>query len=464
MVRLSRFVHIYDIGNAVALVHSLRLKPVYLYIDTFQSLKAWLDSSVCGTLNDVPADIERVVAELKNCKILVQSEDEDDKVLKFIRSRIPNPSISVCYFILSEQCNLACKYCFLGNHDDVVRKGFLRENMAIETADKAIEFYLRQLNFSEYGEFRNPSVVFYGGEPLINYDALVHIATRLNELSETNKCLANLEMSVITNGLLLNETRITKLSELGVGISISIDGFTEKSNSMRVDVHGNPTFSRILASLELCNRLGVDVSLSVTLSEETIKDTLHVFELLKHYNIRGLGFNILMSDETFKIPAEYNEKAAQYIIDSFIQFRDIGIYEDRMMRKLNSFTKHQIYFSDCAATSGGQIVIAPDGNVGVCHGCIAGKKYFVTNVDDKDFDARSNRTFIEWSQLSPVNNEECLDCEALGICGGGCPVNAMHSKPGNTLKSVDERFCVHAKRTLEFFVNDLYRKISSEVI
>ena len=143
--------------------------------------------------------------------------------------------------------------------------------------------------------------------------------------------------------------------------------------------------------------------------------------------------------------------------DEFIELRKRGIYEDRMMRKLKAFSKAQVYFSDCAATSGGQIVIAPDGQVGICHGCLHDKRYFVSNVNDEVFDCTKDPNFIEWSQLTPVNHEECLSCPALGICGGGCPINAMNSKKGNTIHSIDTRFCAHAKKTLDFLIHDLYR-------
>lgn len=83
---------------------------------------------------------------------------------------------------------------------------------------------------------------------MMNFPVLVHIAEKLNGLRETEKCLKNIELSVVTNGLLLNEERILKLKDLGVSIAISCDGFTEEANGMRVDVGGNPVFSRILAS------------------------------------------------------------------------------------------------------------------------------------------------------------------------------------------------------------------------
>src|SRR5689334_3349351 len=124
MVSLSRFAHVYNLDEAVALIHSLRMKPVYLTNNVYQSLKAWLDSSECVAIENIPQHIQEEVRELIKCKVLVQSDDEDEQVLHFIRSRIPKPSISVCYFILSEQCNLACKYCFLGNNSADTRKSF----------------------------------------------------------------------------------------------------------------------------------------------------------------------------------------------------------------------------------------------------------------------------------------------------------------------------------------------------
>jgi uncharacterized protein len=407
----------------------------------------------------VPDEINDEVIELVKNRILTIENGEDEQILRFVRSNIPEPSISVCYLILSEQCNMACKYCFLGNNKDEIRKSFSVDNMSTETVDKAVDFFVEQLKKSAYNEVRRPAVIFYGGEPLVNYKSLIVAAQKLNKLKNEEPLLKNLDMTVISNGLLLNEQRLLELKRLGVMISISIDGFTSESNSMRVDVNGKPVFEKLLHILNECNRLNVDFSLSVTLSEDSIKSVDNILKLLEIYNVKSLGYNILMSDGTFSLPDSYSKDAAQFIIESFIKLRKIGVYEDRMLRKLDTFAKSQVYYSDCAATSGAQIVIAPDGSVGICHGCIAGKKYFVTDINDRNFKANENSVFKEWSNLSPVNNDNCLDCEALGICGGGCPVNAMHSKPENTLHSIDERFCAHSKSSVEFLIKDLYEQI-----
>ena len=458
MLQFSRFVHVFELGDAVALYHSLRMKPVFLTKKTYKDLQKWLASPFCSEEETIPPELIDIVVQLKKYKILTTKENEDEKVLNFIRFNSPIPRVSVCYMILSEQCNLACKYCFLGNNDSKKRSQFNIHSMTTEVADKAIEFFIRQMKNSGLDSENNkPVVIFYGGEPLINYSTLVYIAEKLNSLRNTEKCIKNLEMSMVTNGLLLNDERILKLKELGVGIGISVDGFTEEENSMRVDLSGRTVFSRVLDIIKRCQELDADVSLSVTLSEETIKHRDHVLNLVQKYGIHSLGFNIMMSSDTFIVTDEYNESASQFIIDSFIELRKLGVYEDRMMRKLNAFAKAQVYYSDCAATSGGQIVVAPDGSVGICHGCLYDKKYFVSNVFDDLFNCTCDPTYIEWSKLSPVYKDECLGCSALGVCGGGCPINAMYLKPGNDIHSIDTRFCVHARKTLEFLICDLYR-------
>lgn len=463
MVYYSRFSHSFNLGDSVALYHSLRMKPVYLKRDTYEGLQDWLASPFCIDFESAPAELKETVEQLKKYKILSDKENEDERVLEYIQSKVPGPHVNVCYMILSEQCNLACKYCFLGNNDLEKRSHFNLQNMSKEVADKAIEFFIRQMKNSGLDcEENRPTVIFYGGEPLINYPILEYIATRFNDLRETEKCIKNLDMTIVTNGLLLTDDRILGLRNLGVGIGISVDGFTAEENQMRVDLDGNNVFDKILTKIKQCHDLGVDISLSVTLSEETIKHKDHILKLINEYDIKSFGFNIMMSSSSFVVSDEYNEAASQFIIDVFQELRKLGIYEDRMMRKLNAFAKSKVYLSDCAATAGGQIVVSPTGSVGICHGCLHNKEFFMSTVFDDEFDCTQDNIYKEWATLIPVFHEECLDCPALGICGGGCPINARYLKEGNTIHSIDTRFCVHAKKTLDFLVHDLYRIMTED--
>lgn len=443
MVEFSKFVHTFDLGEHIALWHSLRMQPAFLTKEAYKSLL----SNICD---------DETKQELTKKKIILSRKDEDEAVISWVRKQVPPPAISLCYFILSERCNLACKYCFLGNNSEK-RELFSSTDMSREVADKAIDFFVRQLKLSGIDFEKNASqIIFFGGEPLINFEILEYVSQRINDSRSTNPILASCELSVITNGTLLTKERIIKLRDLGVAINISIDGSTKEANEMRVDLAGNEIFDRLIAILDLCKELQIKPTLSVTLSEKTIKDLPGLLDLIKKYDIKGLGYNIMLCSSNYQLPDEYYEKASKFIIESFKALRPLGIYEDRIMRKLNSFANSQIHFSDCGATAGGQLVFSPDGRVGICHEMLAEKENFVTTVDDDKFDAKDNPLWQKWAGFTPIKCDECIDCDALGICGGGCPVNARLNDPSKGLHIVDKRSCIHAKKTLRFLIEDLY--------
>ena len=93
---------------------------------------------------------------------------------------------------------------------------------------------------------------------------------KFEELKESHPVLKNIEYSIVTNGLLLTEERLRRLHQLKVAIAISIDGCDEKANQMRVDTAGNTVFNKIIKTLDLAKSIEIPVSLSITLTEESI--------------------------------------------------------------------------------------------------------------------------------------------------------------------------------------------------
>ena len=255
MKQISRFVHKFDLGEHVALWHSLRMQPVYLEKEVYERL-------LRGECPDYLKD------ELIRKKILLSEEGEDEVVLARMRSKVPKPDVRLGYFILSENCNLACKYCFVGSDACGVGNSSVK-NMTKQVAEKAIDVFARQLELSSTDyETEQSDIIFFGGEPLLQFDVLVYIVERVKQLAKERPVLANTQFAVITNGTLLDEGRILKLRDLNVAVSISIDGFTEQANEMRVDKAGRPTYARVVEVLDLFNRLDVPApSLSVTLLE-----------------------------------------------------------------------------------------------------------------------------------------------------------------------------------------------------
>lgn len=461
----SKYTNVFEKDGIYAYYHSLRLKPLYIN-KKFHELVQYLIQvkdvdEVIGVLSEEDTTIFRqLVDALINFKIFSTDKDFDNKIIERFRNNLPKPYVQIAYFVMTENCNLACSYCFIENKMDINCK---RERvMTKETVKNGLDFFCNLIGRQPKNFDNEKTIIIYGGEPLTNYENVQYLIKLIKKYIEEGKLPEKTNISIITNGTLMTEERANYLKEHNVSIAISLDGIDENCNSCRKFVDGRPAFDDIVKGIKIAQRMKCNCGLSITLTEETIKDFSKIENVVEEYGINSLGFNILMTDENFQVKEGYNEKASEFILKGFEFFRDKGIYEDRIMRKAKSFVDSKVYLYDCGALGGNQIVIAPNGDVGICHGYLHNREYFVSNISDDGFNPETNDIYLEWNKRTPIFMEQCQFCSALGICGGGCPSNAKNNGENKSIWDLDERFCVHAKRTLEWLIWDLYDKTTKQ--
>jgi len=179
--------------------------------------------------------------------------------------------------------------------------------------------------------------------------------------------------------------------------------------------------------------------------------------------IADLGINFLGINPLTDIPGkslasnEYMKRFTLASIESFVIARKFGLYEDRMMRKVESFVKQELYPFDCAGC-GRQIVVSPDGNIGVCHAYIGTKKYFSNGI--RTINPLEESAWNEWSKRSPIKMPQCQNCPALGLCGGGCPYNADVNY--GSFWALDSHFCIYSKSIIEWLIWDVYQQMGNK--
>jgi len=297
-------------------------------------------------------------------------------------------------------------------------------------------------------------VILYGGEPLINERGLKRAILSILSFVERSQLPKKTDISIITNGTLLTREIAVFLKEHGVTVVISIDG-PAALNLNRSQSH--KTVRAIFAGMELLHQVGAEFGISCTLGEESLRDFDQILEWIdKTPAIKSVGFNIVRPIPPYAVSDDYGERVAKALISGFEHLKRRGIYEDRMGRKFDAFVMGNCHPYDCAGC-GSQIVVSPKGSVGICAGFLGTGKYFITDVKEQSFDFRGSAEFKYWGQRSPLNIAHCFSCPALAICGGGCPYYA-EIKHGN-LYDIDEVFCVHAKRTLEYLIWTFYKSL-----
>jgi len=456
----SRYSYHFIRNEIVALFHSLKLKPLHIEYGLFNAVRNIIDSAVTYSIEDIKKlsngdKIIEAISLLKDNRVFNDSPCRDDEVITFFRNSIGKPQVKIAYFILAESCNLSCSYCFENIPPETSQNcDSSSKIMSEKIALKSINFFERMLSLYPSIE-EDKDIIFYGGEPLLNYKVLLFILKEIKKRKESsNELWNNVSLSIVTNGTLLTKDMVTEFNVLGLSIGISVDGPKEVTDENRFKHDKESVFDDIMKSIDICKSENIDFSLSVTLSERSVNSYDSVIKFIKDVNPSSIGFNLLLTNKNFSVYDGYNEDAANFLINAFKEFRKDGLYEDRMMRKVNAFVKSEVYPFDCGATGGSQLVFSPSGKIGICHGYLNGKKFFPTNVDDIDFLPDSNSVFLNWGKRSPLNMDRCQECESLGICGGGCPMNA--DKNHGSIWELDDRFCVHAKKTFEWLIWDLY--------
>ncbi|MBU2025998.1 FibroRumin system radical SAM peptide maturase [Patescibacteria group bacterium] len=462
--RWTTFTHVFENGSVCALYNSLKLKPIFVESEMVEVIKrfgngATLSEIITDTSPEQGNKLERLLPALDDAKILVDAEGTDDEIIQFFRDHhTGHPYVSIAYFILTDACNFGCKYCFVESR---MPKGYRFRMMSTETVEKGLDFFCRLIRLKPEFFEEEKTIVIYGGEPLMNNDAFISLLKGIQERKQDGRLPKKTEISMVTNAALVTSETARLLADHKVNVAVSIDGDEAATNSARQYKDGKLVFADVVHGFNILREAGTNVGVSCTLSQRSVDDFDSTMEtILERLKVDSLGFNIVLSGNDYEVSGDYDEKAARAIIKAFETFRKRNVFEDRIMRKVDSFVKSELYAFDCGAAGGGQIVIAPDGQVGICHGYLGSRKHFATTIDDATFNPQNDSVFMEWSRRSPLNMDICRECPALGICGGGCPLNADFEE--GSIWGLDKRFCTHCKTTLDWLIWDLYNQMTTK--
>ena len=442
MLQLSRFCHPFKLNDKVILFHALNFEQIV--IDA-TDIKLPLD----GNDNiELSAELgEQVISRLKEKQILIESEQEDTNLLNSYRSYIQKPYISTAYFFITNDCNLACHYCF---ERQSVPDFFKKETMTKETFSKGLEFFAKLTKRDEKRFFEKKTLIFYGGEPLLNKEILFFAIKSIREYVEKNKLPENTHIIVVTNGILLDSKTISFFKENDVTITLSIDG-DKQATANRVFPNGKEAFPKIVEKHRLSKEAGLKINIACTLTPETINNfdgSMKFF--INEMKINNIGFNALLDNGIIEIPERYDVDAAKFIVEAHKILSQHNISESRMSRRMRVFNSKKPCVFDCNAQGGRQIAVAPRGEVGICHEHISDRKHFVTSIY-KDFVPEENPVYLEWMKRSPLYIEKCYDCPAIGLCGGGCVINTENKT--NSIWEPDERFCIQTIEILKYLIS-----------
>jgi len=398
-------IHVFEHHGSLYAFNPITVHLVPVNADEASFLKACRKISASGvgsSLGWEPSRTAKVIEGLSGKGLLSSSQPAEE-----------NPSTDRVEVLVnaSQTCNLACTYCFVdkgrfGYDEDRVLK------LSPRHARRLVDVLPEGLPW-----VREFCIHFYGGEPLLNLEAIraaVEAACEYDGL---------FTFAITTNGTIVTKEALSLLRMGKFSVVLSIDGPAWVHDSMRRTVHDEPTHAAVL---EFLRHLRQEPRLPVRGSAVVRKGwTLREAEAY----LRSLDVDLIKA-QAVRLPADHslmlNKRERQEYTEHLGEVADdviTGLYngcpprDDRFNQRVLQLLKGTRRTSFCGAAKW-SFGVAADGSVLPCV-LVAGIPGTVLGHLDEP-----PQTWVDrgkaWADANGPR-EECEACWALPLCGGGCP-------------------------------------------
>ena len=431
-MQLSRFFHVLPVQeNVSAVFNGLLLEPMFVSDHEL--------ANICSF--DVAPD---EISELKARGIYVLDRKVDGDALELLQKRYITKCrrVETLYLCVTDFCNLSCSYCYVRNSSD---KDISRATMTIPTAAAAISKWRDHLLKHN---IQKPSIVFYGGEPMLNWDVIKYVVDAVRAIN-----LA-IQIQLVTNGTLFSSDQIDYILSNDIDLGISIDGPAKYSDSCRVFAASSRSVGDVVEeNIKTLVRKGCNLGLSIAVTNSVLEHRDEILVWIKNSGVKGIYFNILQSTNEVRYDEQYYHNANRFLQYAY-EYLHPAVQDGNLKRKIDSFSNSLFKISNCSAIGINQLAITASGKICICQGCTGIESAYLGDVYSDSFDDVVSRDLADWINIAPIMKSSCHACPAIAICGGGCLMESVAVT--GSASEVDWPHCIHSKSSLEWLIKQSY--------
>lgn len=362
-------------------------------------------------------------------------------------------------FIVTKDCQLVCKYCYLVGKNS-------KERMAFETAKKSIDYLLSSPKYTS-----EEAVVFefIGGEPFLEIDLIDKICDYIKKqlYIKEHHWFNAYRFSFSTNGINYHTTKVQKFIEKNkshLSIGITIDGTEIKHDLNRIYKDGRGSYQDVLRNIPLWLEQFPGAGTKVTISSNDIpyicESVLHLYSLgIEEVNINCVYEDVWKAGDD-KIFEEQLIKLADEIIDNELYKRfTCSFFSMKIGKPVSTLLDNHNF---CGA--GKMISIDAAGNFYPCtrfaQYSLRNKKALIIGNMNSGIDENKLRPFLTLDRFTQCRRE-CLECEVAGGCGW-CSGENYDAASTDTIFERSMAICLMHKarvRANNYYWNKLYRTL-----
>jgi len=432
------FYNIYfDIDNGHYIYNTLSTALAQLDDRTFDAVKK----------NDMTLIDKQFIEEMLKEHFFVEPDvNEQDEYLYFYnRTRFGKSSKSLAVnFIPSYNCNLACPYCMQGLNKP-------NNQIEIKDIDKILSFTSKTVDYSLSADVAITKIYahLYGGEPMLQKQALQYFCDGLKSIAEKYKCEAIYSMT--SNMTILDDDMIKLIQKYNIHVQISVDGTKDQHDKRRIFPNGGGTYDTILKNLKKLQEAGLKdcVVLRLNIDKDNLANAEKIYNEVHEYS-SDVYFGFL---DTFK---GYNDHFSSQCVSNEIYpeivtktFNDI--YQKYGQPAATSFGK----MSPCSINSENKYFIDPFLNVYKCEMLLNQTNNKIGFIDN-DGQLVKTSGFYRQMNRTPQLFSECMTCKLLPLCAGGCAGKAFFEDG-----SIDKPYCMFTEQSLIFYLKDYIKRATT---
>jgi len=311
----------------------------------------------------------------------------------------------------TERCNLQCMHCYndIGDRNSVLDLEML-SNFLKKSGEKI------GTDSFDY----NIEIVIHGGEPTLVGASYL---TKLVNLFKSNLAMTKLAFSMQTNLVDINQDMIKFIKE-------ELNSYigTSYSPGLRFCNGDKDKFSIWTNNIDRLISEGIRVYVVVNLSNSAINELQpeQLYELFTMHKIDGFHFepitkngSAILNWDNVQASSELYDDWKSRFANLFIRTRGYDrIKHSEIVRKAKSFIDGQFIGCSCRDCMLKTITINSDGTIGACpNDSKVNKLGDLSNTVDDLFNSESRLKLIAKERARRL---ECIDCEYMAVCNGGC--------------------------------------------
>lgn len=368
-------------------------------------------------------------------------------------------------FIVTKDCQLACKYCYLVGKNE-------KERMSWDVAKKAVDYILEHPN-----EFNEDAVIwdFIGGEPFLEIDLIDKICDYIKTQMFLRKhhWFNSYRFSFSTNGINYNSDKVQKFIEKNhshLSIGITIDGTKQKHDLNRIWKgigKEKGSYDDVVRNIPLWLSQFPYGGTKVTISSADIpyikESVLHLYSLGIHEVNINCVFEDVWNENDDKLFENQLIELADAIIDCELYSQyTCSLFSEHIGKPLNSKLQNENW---CGA--GKMLSIDAAGNFYPCtrfaQYSLRNKKALIIGNINEGIDKNKLRPFLTLDRCTQ-STQECIDCEVASGCAW-CQGENYDAADSPTIYQRATAICKMHKarvRANNYYWNKLYRKLELE--